>query len=201
MAYKLTDRQRQVFDFIRETTHRDHRPPTVREIAKHFGFRSPKAVTDHLSALQRKGYITRSPRKSRNIEICSEFATQGIPVVGRIAAGSPILAVENLEGSLSLESLLEPTANTLAVRVHGDSMREAGILDGDYVVVDGGAPVRSGAIGVVRIGDEATVKRVFFEGATNRLQAENPDFQDITLGDGNPQVEICGPVRGVVRRL
>ncbi len=201
MAKGLTARQREVFEFIRHTFRAAHRPPTVREIAEHFGFRSPKAVTDHLNALERKGYIVRRSRKSRNIEIPEDFAPDGIPVVGRIAAGSPILAVENLEGSISLNNLFALSATTFVLRVQGDSMREAGILDGDYVVVEGEAPVKSGTIAVILLGDEATVKRVFFEGERVRLHAENPSFEDITVDVSSPGFRLCGPVRGVVRRL
>lgn len=191
----------QVFEFIRGAFRRDHRPPTVREIAEHFGFRSPKAVSDHLNALERKGYISRSRRKARNIEMRKEFTPDGIPIVGRIAAGSPILAVENLEGSLSLESTFGPQESTFAVRVSGESMSGAGILDGDYVIVQAGAKVREGAVGVVLAGEEATVKRVHYEGEFIRLKAENPDFGDRLLSTRDPEVKICGPVRGVVRRL
>ena len=201
MAQKPTERQRQVFEFIRETVREGNRPPTVREIADHFGFRSPKAVTDHLNALERKGYIFRRNRKSRNIEIPEELSPRGIPLVGRIAAGSPILAVENLEEPLSLTGLFAVTRSTFALKVHGESMRDAGILEGDYVIVESAAPVKNGTIAAVLLGDEATVKRVFFEGGTIRLKAENPDFEDIVVRKDSPGLEICGPVRGVVRRL
>jgi len=201
MARELTERQRQVFEFIRRVCRTDGRPPTVREIADHFGFRSPKAVTDHLGALERKGYIVRRNRKSRNIEIREELSPMGIPVLGRIAAGSPTLAVENVERSISLSSLFDLTPNTFALRVEGDSMREAGILDGDYVVVEQGARVRNGAVAVVLLGEEATVKRVFFQGDRVRLHPENPDFQDILVDRSSPEFSICGPVRGVLRRL
>lgn len=201
MAKKLTDRQREVFDFIRHSSQAENRPPTVREIADHFGFRSPKAVTDHLNALERKGYIIRRNRKSRNIEIPEALSPRGIPLVGRIAAGSPILAVENLEGSLSLNSLFEPSATAFALQVQGDSMKGAGILDGDFVVVDNGAEIRNGAIGAVLLGDEATVKRVFYERNRVRLKAENPDFKDIVVDESSPDLRLCGPVRGVLRKL
>jgi repressor LexA len=201
MAEKLTERQKEVFEFIRESVRREHKPPTVREIAAHFGFRSPKAVTDHLNALERKGYIDRRSRKSRNIEVREEFAPRGIPIVGRIAAGSPILALENIEESLSFETAFEATNRTFALRVQGESMREAGIFDGDYVIVEGGQPVRSATIAAVRLGEEATVKRVFFEGATIRLHAENPEFKDITADRRSPEVEVFGPVKGIVRRM
>lgn len=201
MADKLTDRQRQVFEFVRETVREGNRPPTVREIAHHFGFRSPKAVTDHLNALERKGYIFRRNRKSRNIEIRDELSPQGIPLVGRIAAGSPILAVENLEGAISLTKLFEVGRHTFALKVQGESMRDAGIMEGDYVIVESGSPVRNGAIAAVLLGDEATVKRVFFEDGMIRLKPENPDFEDIVVRKDSPGAEICGPVRGVIRKL
>jgi len=201
MAKELTDRQRQVFEFICEALREGNRPPTVREIAEHFGFRSPKAVTDHLAALERKGYIIRRNRKSRNIEVREEFSPQGVPLVGRIAAGSPVLAIENLEGSLSLKSMFNLTGNTFCLRVQGESMRGAGILDGDYVIVESGARVKSGGIAAVLLGDEATVKRVVFDGSRVRLKAENPDYEDIVLNQQSAEVRICGPVRGVLRKL
>ncbi len=201
MSKDLTKRQREVFEFIRQTSRQTHRPPTVREIADHFGFRSPKAVTDHLDALERKGFISRRDRKSRNIEIREELSPDGIPVVGRIAAGTPILAVENLEGSISLQTFFKPGGSVFALKVQGESMRDAGILEGDHVIVEGDAPVRNGAIAVVLLGDEATIKRVFFEAHRVRLKAENPEFEDILVSKTSPEFHVCGPVRGVVRRL
>jgi repressor LexA len=116
MAKGLTKRQREIFEFICETMREETRPPTVREIAQHFGFRSPKAATDHLDALERKGYIRRRNRKARNIEIREELSPQGIPLVGRIAAGSPVLAVENLETSLSPATLFDADEQPLPSR-------------------------------------------------------------------------------------
>jgi len=201
MAKGLTERQKAVFEFIRQAFRVEHRPPTVREIAEHFGFRSPKAVTDHLGALERKGYIVRRSRKSRNIEIPENYSPDGIPVVGHIAARAPVLAIENLEGSVSFNSLFAFSPTTFALRVRGDSMRDAGILDGDYVVVEGEAQVRNGTIAVVLLGDEATVKRVFFEGDRVRLHPENASFADTTVDASGPSLRIWGPVRGVIRRL
>ena len=156
MAKGLTQRQEQVFLFVCDVMREENRPPTVREIAEHFGFRSPKAATDHLDALERKGYIHRRNRKARNIEIREELSPQGIPVIGKIAAGSPTLAVENLEGSLSTTSLFEVHDKTFALQVEGESMTGVGILPGDYVIVDGNGRVKDGAIAAVRLGDEAT---------------------------------------------
>ena len=201
MAKGLTKRQREVFEFIRTAMREEARPPTVREIADHFGFRSPKAATDHLDALERKGYIIRRDRKARNIEVREELSPQGIPIVGRIAAGSPILAVENLEGSLSTNGLFEVDEKTFALEVEGESMIGAGILPGDYVIVDSGASVKNGAIAAVRIGDEATVKRVYVSKNQARLKPENPDYEDIVVDKNSPEFAVHGPVVGVMRRL
>ncbi len=201
MAKGLTERQREIFEFICETMRAENRPPTVREIAQQFSFRSPKAATDHLDALERKGYIRRRNRKARNIEIRDELSPQGIPIVGRIAAGSPVLAVENLEGSLSTTGLFEVDEHTFALEVEGESMVGAGILPGDYVIVDGNGNVRNGAIAAVGIGDEATVKRVFIGQGQVRLKAENPDFEDIILDRNSPEFALYGPVVGVMRKL
>ncbi len=201
MAKGLTNRQREVFEFICDTMREDNRPPTVREIAQHFGFRSPKAATDHLDALERKGYINRRNRKARNIEIREELSPQGIPLVGRIAAGSPILAVENLEGSLSTSALFEANEKTFALQVEGESMTGAGILPGDYVIVNAGGRLRNGQIGAVRIGDEATVKRVYVKKGQVRLKAENPDYEDIIVNKSSPDFSIYGPVVGVMRKV
>ncbi len=201
MAKGLTHRQREVFEFICRAMRAENRPPTVREIAQHFGFRSPKAATDHLDALERKGYIRRRNRKARNIEIREELSPQGIPLVGRIAAGSPILAVENLEGSLSTTAMFEADEKTFALQVEGDSMTGVGILPGDYVIVDGKGRVRNGTIAAVEIGDEATVKRVYISKGRVRLKAENPDYDDIVVDKNSPDFTIYGRVIGVMRRL
>jgi len=201
MAKGLTERQREIFEFICQTMRAENRPPTVREIARQFKFRSPKAATDHLDALERKGYIRRRNRKARNIEIREELAPQGIPIVGRIAAGAPVLAIENLEGSLSTTGLFDVDEHTFALEVEGESMVGAGILPGDYVIVKGNGSVANGAVAAVRIGDEATVKRVFIGQGQVRLKAENPDFEDIVLDRNSPEFALYGPVVGVMRKL
>lgn len=201
MAKGLTERQKEVFQFICDVMRSESRPPTVREIAQNFDFQSPKAATDHLDALEKKGYIRRRNRKARNIEIREELSPQGIPLVGRIAAGSPILAVENLEGSLSTTALFKAHERTFALQVQGDSMTDAGILAGDYVIVDGKARVRNGAIAAVRIGDEATVKRVFISKGQVRLKSENPAYEDMFVDRSSPEFAIYGPVVGVMRKL
>jgi repressor LexA len=201
MAKGLTKRQREVFDFICGTMREETRPPTVREIAERFGFRSPKAATDHLDALERKGFIQRRNRKSRNIEVREELSPLGIPLVGRIAAGSPILAIENLEGSLSTAGLFNADENTFALQVEGESMTGAGILPGDYVIVASGDRIRNGAIAAVGIGDEATVKRVYMKKSQVVLKAENPDYEDIVVDRSSPEFSVYGPVVGVMRKV
>ncbi len=201
MAKGLTKRQREVFDFICSTMREDHRPPTVREIAQRFGFKSPKAATDHLDALERKGYVHRRNRKSRNIEIREELSPQGIPLVGRIAAGSPILAVENLEASLSTTTLFNADEKTFALQVDGESMTGVGILPGDYVIVNGRGQVRNGTIAAVGIDDEATVKRVYIRKNELRLKSENPEFEDIVVDRDSADVVLYGPVVGVMRKV
>ncbi|MFP4026618.1 MAG: transcriptional repressor LexA [Candidatus Brocadiia bacterium] len=201
MTEKLTERQREVFDFIRSRFRAESRPPTVREIADHFGFASPKAATDHLDALEKKGFILRRNRKARNIELPEEFAPQGIPVLGRIAAGSPTLAVENLSGALSLTDLFEANSSTFALQVQGDSMTGAGIFDGDYVIVQNDETVKDGMIAAVSLDDEATVKRIKFDQQKLRLQPENPDFDEIVVKKNGSEVQLYGPVVGVIRKL
>lgn len=201
MAKQLTDRQREIFEFIRHSIRNYSRPPTVREIADHFGFKSPKAATDHLNALEKKGYIQRRNSKARNIELPDGLDPQSIPILGSIAAGDPVLAVEEIEGAVSVSGMFEPSPNTFALTVNGSSMRDAGILDGDYVVVEKDGVVKDGGIAVVMLGDEATVKRVFFGEETIKLQPENPDYQVIEVSRSDPDFQICGPVRGVVRQM
>jgi len=201
MAKGLTARQREVFEFVCDTMRAENRPPTVREIAQHFGFRSPKAATDHLDALERKGFIRRRDRKARNIEVRDELSPLGIPIVGQIAAGSPILAVENLEGSLSTSAFFSADQKTFALEVEGESMIGAGILPGDYVIVKSGGRVRTGAIGAVLLGDEATVKRVVINKNQVRLKSENPKFDDIVVDKKSPEFSVIGPVLGVMRKL
>ena len=200
MARGLTDRQREIFDFICDVMRAENRPPTVREIAKHFGFRSPKAATDHLDALERKGYIRRRDRRAQHRDPLRTLAP-GIPLVGRIAAGTPILAVENLEGSLSTTEMFGVDEHTFALQVEGESMIGAGILPGDFVIVDGNRQVSKGDIAAVRIGDEATVKRVYTERGQVRLKAENPAFQDIVVDKNSPEFGIYGLVVGVMRKM
>lgn len=202
----LTDRQREVLEFIRREMKEHSRPPTAREICRRFGFASPRAATQHLLALERKGYLTRRLGESRNLVL--EHSVAGVPIVGDVAAGRPILAIENVTGSLDLETAFG-RGELFAVRVKGDSMIQCGILSGDYVVVRRQPNVLNGTIAVAYLHGEATVKRIYKTRAGYRLKAENDSFAPIeitgshsTTGDEpTPDFRIAGPVVGVVRTV
>jgi len=199
MAKGLTDRQREVFEFIRDAMRTEKRPPTVREISDHFEFKSPKAASDHLAALERKGYISRKTSKARNIEIPKELSPLGIPLITRIPADSPLLDVENIESSLSWSSVFGENDEKFAIHMADDSMRGAGIEEGDYVVVSSAEEVTDGALGVVAVKDTPLVRRVYLENGSVRLVAE--DGEDETLDKNSDEVRMLGAVKGIVRRI
>ncbi|MDN5841922.1 MAG: transcriptional repressor LexA [Alcaligenaceae bacterium] len=192
MALKLTPRQAQILDLIRQTIARSGRPPTRAEIAQEFGFRSANAAEDHLKALARKGAIQLSANTSRGIQLTEspadhEFERPTIqqillPIVGRVAAGSPILATEHVEREIAVEPGLFVQTPDYLLRVRGASMRDAGILDGDLLAVQRRPEARNGQIVVARLGDEVTVKRLHRTGRHIELLPENPDFQPIVVG-------------------
>ena len=193
----LTERQAEILRFIRDEIQARGCPPTVREIARRFGFASPHAVTDHLNTLTRKGYILRAGRHTaRGIRLAGGVPT-GIPLVGRVAAGTPLEAVENVEGHLDIPGHFG-SGELFAVRVQGDSMRDAGIHDGDFVAVarSSGDP-QNGQIVVARIDDEATVKTFERRNGRIRLLPANPDYTPI---DVDADLVIEGRVVGVIRR-
>ncbi len=193
----LTQRQQQILDFIRDVVVDTGMPPTRAEISAAFGFRSPNAAEGHLRALARKGAIDLLPGSSRGIQLRDE--PRGLPVVGHVAAGAPILAQEYIEDYIQLErNLFQPTADYL-LRVHGQSMQNAGILDGDLLAVHRTSQVRSGQIVVARLGDEVTVKR--FKRTRQReifLMPENPAFEPIPVGPADA-LEIEGLGVGILR--
>jgi len=202
MRKKLTNRQREILDFIKRDTERAGYPPTVREIGGAFDM-SEKGAFDHLKAIEKKGYIRRDPRKPRAIEILDFVAARHrqeiaeIPIVGRIAAGEPLLAEQNIEGTLPLPRQMVGEGNAFALRVKGDSMINAGIFNGDYVVVKGQSAAEQGDIVVALLNDEATVKRFYLEDDSIRLQPENPSMPPIVTKD----VVILGKVIGLFRRM
>lgn len=199
---RLTPRQRQVLAFVTDFSVKNGAPPTVREIASALGIASTNAVAGHLDALARAGVLTRSPRRARGLRVADTAAPRSIPILGRIAAGRPILAVENHEGSLAPDGFLG-TEPDFALRVQGDSMTGDGILPGDLIFVRAGPVARRGEIVVAMLEDEATVKRFLPEpdGRTARLAASNPVYPPIEVDLQDERFRILGVVVGVFRKV
>lgn len=200
---ELTPRQQQILQWIRDFQEKAGLPPTRAEMARALGFRSPNAAEEHLRALARKGALELLPGASRGIRLLGEKApaTAGLPVVGRVAAGSPILAQENVEDRYEISGeLFRPRADYL-LRVVGASMRNAGILDGDLLAVHRTPEAQDGQIVVARLGDEVTVKRFRRRGDVVRLLPENPDFSPITVDLSRAPLSIEGIGVGVLRLL
>ena len=195
----LTERQEQVLLYIQEFIETEGFPPTRAEIADALGFRSANAAEDHLKALIRKGYIEILSGVSRGIRLLYELENSGLPVVGRVAAGSPILAEEHIEEHYKLDpGLFRPKADYL-LQVKGMSMRDAGILNGDLLAVHSTPEAKSGEIVVARLEDEVTVKRFRRRGNTVRLMPENPDFSPIVVDLRESSLVIEGVGVGVIR--
>jgi len=193
---QITRRQAQILEFIRDAIESNGYPPTLAEIAGHFGFRSHNAAVDHLKALARKGAIELTEGASRGIRLKAE---QGLPLIGRVAAGSPLLAEANVQARYRIDAaLFRPRADYL-LKVRGMSMRDAGILDGDLVAVHRTHEARSGQIVVARLHDEVTVKRWQRRGHHAELVAENPDFKPIVLDLRRDALTIEGTCVGIIR--
>jgi repressor LexA len=200
----LTDRQRQVLDFISVSIRKRGYPPTLREIGSHFGIRSTNGVNDHLRALEKKGFLHREDLKSRALRpIFTEDDFVDVPVLGKVAAGQPILAVQNYEDTVKIDRFfIGQTREVFALRVKGDSMIEAGIFDGDYVFIRKQLQASSGEIVVAMIGDEATVKRYYPEGDTIRFQPANAAMSPIIVRKRDfRSVNLLGVVIGVYRKM
>lgn len=196
----LTGRQRQILDFLVEEIGTRHRPPTIREIGKRFRLSSSCTVYMHLKALERKGYLTMS-RSHRGIELAEDLrGGAAFPLVGRVAAGTPTLAEENVEDRVDLNALFPSGPGTFLLRVKGESMRDAGIRDGDLVVVERRETAREGEVVVALVEGESTVKRFGKKAGLPFLFPENPDFEPIPLAEAE-SAAIVGRVVGVVRRL
>ena len=197
---ELTPRQSQILDMIQEFINETGMPPTRAEIARELGFKSANAAEEHLRALQRKGVLELVPGASRGIQLKDSLREQmGLPLVGRVAAGSPILAQEHIETHYKLDpALFNPKPHYL-LRVHGMSMKDAGILDGDLVAVHRTPEVRSRQIIVARLEDEVTVKRYRQEGAVVWLLPENSEFEPIQVDLKHQALVIEGVVVGVIR--
>ncbi len=210
----LTSRQQQVLDFIRDRIATWGYPPTIREIGEHLGIRSTNGVVDHLKALKRKGHLEQEEMKSRTLRparparavrvvLPKSQNTVAVPLLGRVAAGVPILAEENAEGSVVVDSFLVGNGRKLfALRVVGDSMIEDGILDGDYIFVRKRERADAGEIVVVMIEGEATVKRFYPEGQRIRLQPANAALKPIYVDQKEfKETQILGVVVGVYRKM
>ena len=179
-----TKRQMEVLDFIASYIHSHTYPPTIREVADHFSI-SVKGAHDHLAALKKKGLLRQGDKKSRTIELINTGEEEGkdfeeIPIYGTVAAGRPIIAVENMDGSIKLhKSLLRNGRQYFALKVRGDSMVDAGIMDGDTAVIEQQEMVRNGEIAVIMLDDAVTLKTFYRENARIRLQPENPKYSPI----------------------
>jgi repressor LexA len=205
---KLTTRQQQIFEFIKRYTHENGYPPTVRDIGGAIGLTSSSTVHAHLANLERLGLLRRDPTKPRAMEVLVDKAKRavvpsGLPLVGRVAAGTPILAQENIEEYVEVSPLAGGDGADFVLEVRGESMKNAGILDGDTVVVRKQATASDGDIVVAIVGAEdepeaeATVKRYFRERDHIRLEPENENFEPIR----SPDVQVAGRVIGVFRRV
>jgi repressor LexA len=212
----LTGRQQEIFDFLVEFVQDRGYPPSIRDITRQFGFRSPKAAADHLAALERKGFIQRTPELSRALSIRGDVssraardrrtgraraATVQLPLVGRIAAGQPLLAVENIEEVLTLDGGFVQEEGAFLLRVVGDSMIDAHITEGDFIIVKPQDSAAAGEIVVALVGEEATVKRFFPEGDRVRLQPENTRLAPIYVTRDDPEFRVVGRVIGLVRKM
>lgn len=194
--FKLTPRQQEILDFIRNSLEVLGAPPTRAEIATAFGFASPNAAEEHLKALARKGAVVLEPGSARGIRLVEQL---GLPLIGTVAAGSPILAVENVQGRYALDAnLFRPRADFL-LRVRGLSMINAGIFDGDLLAVSRSAEARDGQIVIARVEDEVTVKRLRRHGPIVELVAENPDFEPIIVDTRTTALAIEGIAVGLIR--
>jgi len=209
----LTARQREVLDFIRHFMIQAGYPPTVREIGAHFGF-VPRSVFDHLKALERKGVLRRVASKSRSLQLLEAPSSSPLPVggrtlslfrelpiLGRVAAGQPLLSEQNVEGSFAISREWVNGDEAFLLKVQGESMINAHILPGDYALVRRRATAENGDIVVALVNDEATIKRVFFKKDLVVLQPEHPTMSPIQVKKGEKHFQIIGKVVGILRRF
>lgn len=204
MAHGLkqpTTKQLAVFDFIKKHICDNGFPPTVREVAGNFGFASPLAAQSHINALVKKGLIKKSPSKQRSMEISGFKPSEDskIPLLGTVRAGAPILAVENIEDYVNIDRNIFKVEGGFALRIKGDSMIDAGILEGDIALIAPEMEPRNGDIVVALIDNEATVKRFFLAKSIVRLVPENKDMEPMVFSAED--VKIIGKVKGILRSL
>ncbi len=209
MPKPLTERQQVIFDFIAKTIKDRGAPPTIREIMDKFDINSTNGVRTTLAALEKKGHIRRHARLSRGIELVDYVESEPlstdsteVPLIGRVAAGEPILATQNIESTLQVDQALLPASGTLfALRVHGESMKDAGILDGDIVLARQQENAEKGDIVVALLGEEATVKRYQPSPEGIQLLPENDAFAPIIVPPDDENFSIAGKVVGLMRRF
>ncbi|MBK5145115.1 repressor LexA [Budviciaceae bacterium BWR-B9] len=195
----LTARQQQIYDLIRDHINQSGMPPTRAEIAQTLGFKSPNAAEEHLKALARKGVIEIINGASRGIRLLLETEDAGLPLIGRVAAGEPLLAQEHVESHYQIDpALFRPHADFL-LRVSGMSMKDIGIMDGDLLAVHKTQDVRNGQVVVARIDDEVTVKRLKKQGNVVELLPENEEFSPIVVDLREQSLTIEGLAVGVIR--
>lgn len=197
----ISDKQAQILEYIKDQIMEKGYPPVVREICEAVHLKSTSSVHSHLATLEKRGYIRRDPTKPRAIEICDDnfqmlrTETASLPVVGRVAAGEPILAEQNIESYFPVPAEYVPRGESFVLKVHGTSMINAGIMDGDYIFVNSCQNAENGEIIVALIDDSATVKRFYKEDGHIRLQPENDEMEPIIVED----CQILGKVFGVYR--
>jgi repressor LexA len=206
MPRPVTDREKEILEFIRQQIQSKGFPPSIREIGRRFSISSTNGVRTALLALERKGQIRRSPMLSRGIELVHPVSVPlspqfRIPIIGRVAAGQPLLAEQNLEGIVAVDRDLVSGENTFALRVKGDSMVGAGIFDGDLVFARPQGEFKRGEIVVAVIGDEATVKYYYPENGRIRLEPANRFYGPIMVDRATPGFYIAGKVVGVFRKV
>jgi repressor LexA len=206
MAKHLTSTQKKVLNFLKNYLREKGYPPTLREIASHFGLKGPKGPQKTLTILERKGHIRKVPGGSRAIEILNfpPFHSNkviSIPIVGNVRAGEPILAIENIEGYINLDRSLASSEDVFLLRVQGDSMIDVHIQDGDFALIKPQPSAENGEIVVALIDDEATVKKIFNKRDFIRLEPANPNMEPIVVKKGEKKVTIVGKVVGIFRKL
>lgn len=224
----LTTTQVNVLNFLKSFVGERGYPPTLREIASHFGLKGPRAPQKTITILEKKGYLRRTPGGSRTIEILEPrvgrprdpssgktgrritddsdhgrviLQTIAVPIIGRVRAGEPVLALENIEGYLHLDRTFVSSKNVFLLRVQGDSMIEAHIQDGDFALVKPQPTAENGEIVVALIEDEATIKKIFQKRDLVRLEPSNPTMEPIVVQKGEKKVTIVGKVIGIFRKL
>ena len=208
MRPPLTARQREVLDFVRNFMTRVGYPPTVREIGSHFGF-VPRSVFDHLKALERKGYLRRDPAKSRSLQLLDASLSPSartssyreLPILGRVAAGQPLLSDQNIEGTSVVPQDWVNDDEAFFLKVQGESMIGAHICPGDQALVRRQSTAENGDIVVALLNDEATIKRILFKPDGILLQPENPTMPPIEVRKGEKSFQILGKVVGILRKL